>query len=84
MNELIKPQPSLRGLNAWVFAKLLQRMGTNAADGAAWVIDRWIHENESLLKQKYNIDFDAYFRQNESEPLACYPSSAKSKSGNEE
>lgn len=49
--DVVKPQPSLRGVTAWMFMKLVQKRGVTQAELAAWVIERWFDEHRDWLAE---------------------------------
>jgi hypothetical protein len=57
-----KPQPTIRGYNAWVFRRLLEARGDGSGPLAEWIIDRWIEQNRELLANEYDIRREQYMR----------------------
>ena len=57
-----KPQPTIRGYNAWVLDRLVRAKGTTLAEITAWVVDRWIDENRAFLASEFDITRDQFQR----------------------
>ena len=57
---MVKPQPTIRGYNAWVFEKLVERKALNPAEVASWIIDRWVDENKDFLEVTFGITRDEF------------------------
>jgi hypothetical protein len=47
----IKPQPTLSGYVGWSLAQLASHRGLPLATCAAWVIDRWVEDNQKYLER---------------------------------
>lgn len=58
--ETLKPQPSLRGFVAYALRELVKQRGMSQAEGAAWIIDRWIEEHYEMLATRYGITLEKY------------------------
>ena len=53
---IVKPQPTLKGYVAWAFLEFIAARGVTQAEGAAWIVDQWIQENQETLLKEYGID----------------------------
>ncbi len=56
----IKPQPTLKGYNAWAFTRLITILGISQAEGASWIIERWLWGMREYLDQEYGISPKKY------------------------
>lgn len=56
----IKAQPTLRGFNAYVLARLVEARGLTVAEVAAWMIEQWIDQNMELLEARYGVSVASF------------------------
>lgn len=56
----LKPQPTLKGYTAWVFAEVVDTLGYSHAEGAAYIISQWIRDNAEELREDFGISIPAY------------------------
>ncbi len=71
---VLKPQPTLKGYNAWVVARLVEAKGITQAEVAAWIIDRWVDGNGRLLADEYGISREHFRRHGK---IVQHPSSRR-------
>ena len=58
----IKPQPSLRGFTAYVLQEFVNIRGITPAEGAAYMIERWIDSNREELEEVYGLSVNSYLK----------------------
>lgn len=56
----IKPQPSLRGFAAYVLQEFVATRGITPAEGAAYMIERWIDEHREELEKDYDLSLKTF------------------------
>ena len=56
----IKPQPTLRGYSAWALERLVEARDISLAEGAAWILERWIDEQNDYLATRYRISIETF------------------------
>jgi hypothetical protein len=56
----VKPQPTLKGYNAFVINNLVELKGHTAAEVVAWMVERWIDSNGEFLAEEFGITRDRY------------------------
>jgi hypothetical protein len=51
----MKPQPTLKGYDAWVVDQLVKAKGITQAEVVAWICDRWVDSNRGFLEEEFGI-----------------------------
>ena len=58
--KITKPQPTLKGYQAWAFEEFIAIHGMSPAEGAAYLIGQWFQDNRDRLAQDYEISISRY------------------------
>ncbi len=59
----IKPQPTLKGYTAWAFDRLIKVQGISQAEGASWVVERWLQAERQYLAEQYQISPEKFLEE---------------------